>query len=453
MTPTETTVTIEKIVAGGLGLARLADGMVALLPFVLPGETVRLKVIRRHKSYLECLPEEIITASPHRTAPSCPVFGRCGGCDLQHASYPEQLQLKAAILREHLLQNQILSTDELLRAWEEPLPSPQPLGYRQRIRLQIDRSGRLGYHHRKSHEIESIDSCPLAQPELNEALKHLSHCEAAVRLFRLSSALELSVSPANKMVLPLLHYQRKPRPADRSLALEVQKNIPGIMGVLLTVEGHGLFGPFQTSTAEGTAPPPDEKILLSSVLSPGAGMPPLTMTFEPGGFCQVNTEQNENLVECLLKWAEIGDQDRVLDLFCGMGNFSLPLALKAREVIGMDQQRAAIRSAKRNAALAGIKNCRFESLSGAEGVASLDASQEHFQMVLLDPPRQGCLEIVPYLARFKAEKIIYISCDPATLARDLSSLQKTGYTVRRLRLVDMFPQTHHLETMVLLTRV
>ena len=142
----------------------------------------------------------------------------------------------------------------------------------------------------------------------------------------------------------------------------------------------------------------------------------------------------------------------MLDLHCGMGNFSLPLALLAKEVVGMDVQRAAIRSAKRNADRANITNCRFEKQTALDGAQALAARGESFDLILLDPPRQGCAEVIPYLSELKAKQLVYISCDPATLARDLDKLAAQGFSIKRLGLVDMFPQTHHMEVVTQLER-
>jgi 23S rRNA (uracil1939-C5)-methyltransferase len=176
------------------------------------------------------------------------------------------------------------------------------------------------------------------------------------------------------------------------------------------------------------------------------------MTIEPGGFCQVNGGQNENLIALVLEWAKVDAGHKVLDLFCGMGNFSLPIARHAASVVGMDLQRSAIRSAERNAKINGMVNCTFSQHAAREGAEHLVHGGEKFDLVLLDPPRQGCAEVIPLLTEFGAAQIIYISCDPATLCRDLLLLEQEGYAVEKMKMVDMFPQTHHLETIVSLRR-
>jgi 23S rRNA (uracil1939-C5)-methyltransferase len=192
--------------------------------------------------------------------------------------------------------------------------------------------------------------------------------------------------------------------------------------------------------------------MIRLTLPAGKGQEPVSLAVEPGGFYQVNQEQNEQLITLLLDWAAVGREQRVLDLFCGVGNFSLPLARKASQVTGMDLQGSAIRSAKRNASLNMLDNVDFTKMDAAAGARFLAGQGEHFDLLLLDPPRTGCREVLPQVAALAPETIIYISCDPATLARDLGDLLALGYGIKKMRLFDMFPQTSHLETMVLLSR-
>jgi 23S rRNA (uracil1939-C5)-methyltransferase len=178
----------------------------------------------------------------------------------------------------------------------------------------------------------------------------------------------------------------------------------------------------------------------------------LTLTWEAGGFCQVNLEQNNNLVKLVRQMTLNGPHQRILDLYCGYGNFSLSVAGLASEVLGIDGQNAAIRSAQRNAVLNGLHNCLFEKKQVPAAVNALLAEGKTFDTIILDPPRQGASEILSLLPKLGAAQIIYISCNPATLIRDLAPLLQAGYQVSRLVPVDMFPQTHHLESVTLLKR-
>jgi 23S rRNA (uracil1939-C5)-methyltransferase len=435
-------ITIEKIVAGGLGLGRLASGLVVMVPGTLPGERVRITEQRRRKGYLEAEAVEIVEPAAARVMPACPIFGRCGGCDLQHAAYPAQVALKTAVLREQLGRINLAGD-----VWQEPLAASAPFGYRQRIRLQVDEStGRFGFYRPRSHQVEPVTRCLLARPEINEIWRQLQAQETLPLLLAHCRSLEISVSPDDGGVALLFLLRRKPRPRELQLAREICGNFSGLLGCLFT-------GPdFEAMDPLGQQSGPPSFLSRFTLPASVTGSRPLTLTVEPGGFCQVNSSQNEQLVRTLLAWAALEPGERVLDLFCGMGNFSLPLALAAREVVGCDLQGAAIRAAKRNAEQAGLTNCRFLRQPAAAGAREMLTGGERFDLLLLDPPRQGCADLLSLLPELGARRLIYISCDPATLARDLVGLREQGFQLRRLQMVDMFPQTHHLETITLLER-
>lgn len=439
-------VTIDKLVIGGNGLARLADGMVVMVAGVLAGERVLLQPRRKRSGYCEADLIEVLDASPRRVQPPCPHFGVCGGCDLQHADPADQVAIKEAMLRDHLLRGGFFTSKSLAAIWRPPLPSPKMVHYRQRVRLQVggDFYPEFGFHRSRSHLLQPVASCLLAREELNRVLAGIADSQPMMHLLAQSSAFELLASPADGDLLLYLHFSRKPRPADLQAAENAVSEL-GVRALLFHVAGHGLFDPVGVKGK-------DESLLRFALPGMGREGEDLLLTVEPGGFCQVNPEQNCNLVRQMLVWAEEVPPQRVLDCHCGMGNFSLPMAMVAGEVVGCDLQGAAIRSARRNAALNGINNCRFEKQPAATMVADLVAAGETFDLILLDPPRQGCADLVKMLPQLDPATIIYISCDPATLHRDLADLSTAGYAARQLRMVDMFPQTAHMETITLLEK-
>ena len=440
--------TVEKVVAGGLGLGHSPDGMVVLVPGVLPGEQVRVRVRQRKKGFLNAELLEVETASPDRVTPLCSLYGRCGGCDFQHASYPAQLRLKQEILTQHLVRGRLAATwSEASAMLGEPMPSPRSLGYRLRLRLHVDQLGRMGFHRLHSHEVVAVGQCPIARAAINRVLATMGSSQSLADLLVYTRELEILLSPAEESCILLLDFSRKPRPADFALVRGVVQELAGVSEVLLRVEGHGLF------SGAGLAPQLPEHAMLRLSLPVGLDLAPVALTVEPGGFYQVNQEQNEQLVSQLLDWAKVSRKERVLDLFCGVGNFSLPMARLAGQVTGMDLQGSAIRSARRNASLNGLDNVIFSKMEAAAGACSLVTKGERFDLLLLDPPRGGCREVLPRVMALAPGTIIYISCDPATLTRDLGDLQGLGYGIEQIRLFDMFPQTSHLETMVLLKTV
>ena len=443
----KTTVTIDKLVIGGDGLGRLDDGMVVMVNGVLPGERVVVLPKRKRSGYIEADLVSVLDASPIRVSPPCPHFGICGGCDLQHAEVSQQAEIKAAILRDHLLRGALFNQESLAAVWREPLAAPRMFNYRQRIRLQVDGDflPEFGFHRHRSHQLEPVESCLLARNEINVVLAAVAGSQPMTQLLGQSGEFELLYSPADQDVILFLHFKRKPRPGDLKAAEAVVAEL-GVRALLFHVAGFGIFDPVGVDCR-------DEALLRFTLSGLGRSGEELGLTVEPGGFCQVNPEQNLNLIGQLLEWCQEKRIRRVLDCHCGMGNFSLPLAAIADEVVGCDMQGASIRSARRNAEANGIGNCRFEKMAAAQMVAELIESGETFDCILLDPPRMGCADIVPLLPRLNPERIIYISCDPATLHRDLAGLSDLGYRVRALRMVDMFPQTAHMESITLLEKI
>lgn len=441
------TITIDKVVAGGLGLARLASGLVVMVPFVLPGETVEVRVGKERKGYALASLLEVLCPSPERVEPLCPHFQACGGCHLQHGTYQAQLAIKESILRDLLWRYPITPAELADSLCEAILPGPGQFHYRQRIRLQVDDHGRLGFFGRRSHAVVEVDSCPLAKDELNQVLGRLGEIAPFRGLARQAVAVELLFSPMDGQVVVIVHLGRRPRPADQQAAFAIADSIALVQSVWLAGQGFAMKGPYGPTRDKGLGYGD-----VAIALPDGPGGRELVMRFEAGGFCQVNLEQNERLIRQMLDWAQVGPQDTVLDLFCGMGNFSLPLAQVARTVVGTDLQRSSIRGAQANAEANELRNCHFLRADATTAVHDLRRDQERFDLILLDPPRSGCREIIALLPELGAEKLIYISCDPATLVRDLRQLHGVGFALRKLRGVDMFPQTCHLETIALLVR-
>ncbi|NTV14806.1 MAG: class I SAM-dependent RNA methyltransferase [Desulfobulbaceae bacterium] len=444
------TVKIGKVVTGGKGLARSSSGLVLMVPLGLPGEEVVVRPQQRKKGYQEAELLQVLSAHPQRIAPPCRHFGHCGGCDLQHAAYPLQVEIKNTILQEQLLHGGVLSGEELAVVGS-PLFSPSQFGYRQRLRLQIDEAGRWGFFRSRSHELEVIEQCHLAGPEINSVLQKIPTSPALLRLLRNGRELEVIIGGDDGGVVLSLTMRRKPRPADLLAAALVGREVPEVRAIFLEYEGASRLGPFPAAGLSGDDGQPG-LVRLEFLPRPQWNVPAYTLTQEAGGFSQVNGEQNRQMIGQVLEWLAGRQVSRAVDLFCGMGNFSIPLALAGIAMTGADLQRSTIRSAQRNAAAAGLVNCKFIQAAAAQVAGDLVAAGERFDLVILDPPRRGCAEVVPFLAALHAPLVLYISCDPATLARDLRLLKAQGYQLERARMVDMFPQTAHLESMVLLRK-
>lgn len=428
-------VVIEKLVVGGVGLARLADGMVVLIPYVIPGEEVRFQVLKKKKTFQEGLLTEVLKPSPDRVTPPCSYFGRCGGCHFQHISVTRQDELKKDIFFDEFKRSGLQFAKDSI----DFLSSPLSLGYRQRIRLHVH-EGRIGFFQQQSHSLLAIDHCLLARDEINAVLGQLIDNHHWLQVADYVEEVEIHVNPDDGSCLLICRLNRKPRARDLTALQEMVVGIAGLSSVLVKTSDGALCASFPAEIC---------KISYRIHL---AGGEDVEIALEPGGFCQVNEGQNQQMVDQVMTWLRDEPRGRVLDLFCGVGNFSLPLAHLGFPVTGVDQQRSAIRCALQNSAQNHLP-CDFRRGAAQEGLAQMVRDGEVFNVVLLDPPRAGFKEGSPLLSRLQAEKIIYISCDQATLFRDLKAICASGYQIAAITLIDQFCQSYHLESMVLLTRI
>lgn len=436
---------INKVINGGYGLGRLDDGRAAMIRLALPGETVDVRIEREAKSLVEGVAVAIHAPHPRRVKPPCPYYGDCGGCDLQHGDYPCQLELKRAIITDLLQRHPEPAVRQAAAVLADPLPSPLAFGYRQRIRLQIDAQGRAGFRRFHRHEIVPVAGCLIARDDVNQTLAALRSHPACASLLQQTTELEIMADPDGGGTVCIFVLNRRPRPRDFAQAAALCKD-----SALM----HRIFfagGDFPLTPAAGHEPEIGHGL---SVTYPAeSGSPALTLGWEAGGFCQVNLEQNRRLIAAVVDLAAPGPDESVLDLFCGMGNFSIPLAGRCRRLLGIEGQGSAIRSARANARRADLDNAEFRQAPIHDACARLTAQgPPFFDCVIIDPPRQGAPGLARQLAALAGRRLVYISCDPATLCRDLGDLITSGFTVRRLQPVDMFPQTHHIETVALLEK-
>ena len=419
--PSQSEWQIEKLVPGGAGFLRLANGQGAFASGALPGERILVHEAEDHRAYLQARRWSLVEPSPDRVQPECPVQSRCGGCDLMTLRYPAQLQAKAELLRDALTRT---GRFELLPELSFRAAST-PLGYRSRIRLHVGSDGRLGFFASASRDLVEIPSCLVADPVLNEALLALRAISAR-HPGQLSafSELELRVAPAGpRLSLRLIPAGQRVESGSALIA--------------------ALAEAFSVSLAERTiAAEHDQRFPLPGgveLRAPGAA------------FTQVNWAVNQGLVQALLDGASERKVLSFCDLYCGAGNFSLPLFARGMTGLGIEASKVAIAAAKRAAADQRLATARFIAGDVREALAKLSRN-ESFDLVVLDPPRSGAREILPELIRRAPRHVAYCACDPVTLARDLRTLCDAGYTLERVTGFDMFPQTHHFETLAWLVR-
>ena len=433
------TINIEKIIAGGKGLARLASGQVVMVDGVLTNETVIIRETDRHSGYIEGEVVDILSPSSSRIKPQCPLYGECGGCDLQHGNYQEQLTIKTAIVSEAMARAGIKLGQETL---EKTVPCQQQWGYRQRLRLKLDSRGNPGFFKKKTNALIAVSSCPIAAKPINAALAELAASRCLAPLSQFCPEIELLQSPADQrisLVLLLRKKQEIPPPVLQAIA-----DCPSIH--TCSCKAGKYFS--------GLIPPPEEGQKRPKPLSQQVTVgdqADCTLSWSAGCFSQVNPAQNQQLIQLVCELAGNVQARTILDLYGGMGNFSIPLALCGGTVTGIEWNSESIKWAEINAEAAGI-TASFFAADVADSLRQLVNDRAQVDLIVLDPPRKGIAGAAALLPKLNPEKIIYISCDPATLARDLATISRKGYGLSKLIPVDMFPQTHHIESIALLEK-
>ncbi len=423
MAPAELTLDIESLSYGIFGVAR-TDGGVVLIPGVAPGDVVRARVVAEKKSYREAEVVEILSASPVRREAPCAHLPECGGCTWQHVTYSAQLEVKQAILRDTLIR---LGGFEASTVELRPIvPSPE-WAYRHRLTLRVDGEQRLGFYRHHSHRLVEVERCLIADEAVNRALalarEWLRGVSTAVRRLEIASTRRDGVVFVANAEGPFRH--------DESFHEKFLRAAPAVAGIVLFGKGwRRSFG----------------KPRVDLEIEPG-----LEIATE-GGFTQVNPEGNRRLVETVLDFAAPRADDRALDLYCGAGNLTLPLAGRVGSIVGVETDPHSAGDARQNADAAGLGNCRFLVQSAGAAASALAAEGERFSLVLLDPPRSGAPDVVDKLAALAPSRVVYVSCNPATLARDLRRLVDSGFELGPIQPIDLFPQTYHLEAVVRLDR-
>lgn len=436
----EAEVTIDRMCYGGAGFARV-DGKACFVPYAAPGDRARIRVVREKRSYLEAELLEVVVPSPHRVDPPCPFFGACGGCDWQHLAYAEQLRQKGEILAGNLSRIGKVAAELILPV----AGSPDRYGYRSRIQLKVSAGKgelRLGFFRTATHDVIDLGSvgCAISHPLINAAYAELRGLIPRLPGLEAIPQIDLAVGD-DGAALAVVHTSG-PDPARLVERLRAARGeLPSLSGLLVRSGARSLPEPVFGIDS------------LSYAIPAGlvAGSRGLTLSFSRGGFSQVNYRQNLELVRTALAWGAFTGSERVLDLFCGNGNISLPIARLAGQVTGIEGYAPSIADAKANAAANKVDNAAFLVSDAAKAVQRLARQGERFDVVVLDPPRGGA-DWAGDVALLEPGRIIYVSCDPATLSRDLARICQRGYRVTRCLPVDMFPQTYHLESVTELVR-
>jgi len=429
---------VEKLSHDGRGIAR-QDGKIRFVDGALPGEKVMAKVVSTRSKFDELRTLEVLEAAPDRQTPPCEFADICGGCSLQHMSSDAQIEFKENTLREQFAHFGGIEPEE----WVAPLRPESTLGYRRKARMGVRyvkarESVLVGFREKRNSFLTDIDRCVVLDPRIGERilpLRELLHgleayaripqvevaCgdDAAAMVFRNMD--DLSSGDREKLIafgqVHDLHIYLQPKGPD-------------------TV--HRIW---PESAGQG-----DER------LSYRLDAFDLTMKFHPMDFTQVNADINKVMVNRAVEWLDVQPGERVLDLFCGLGNFTLPLARKGGQVVGVEGDDSMVARGRENAELNGLANVSFHGADLHGDFTGQGWAKEGFDKILIDPPRSGAEEICKYLTAFGAKRIVYVSCNPATLVRDAGVMARNGYRLVRAGVMDMFPHTAHVESIALFER-
>ena len=445
------TLRIERLSSDGSGVAHSADGEAVFVPGTAPGDEARVRIVKDCGRYAFGILDELLTPSPDRIPVDCPVAGPCGGCSLRHLDYAAELRAK---------QESVLDAFRRIGGLEVPvldiLPSPEVDRYRNKVQFPVgvDKNGApcIGFYAGRTHRIVPCPDCKLQPGVLNEIGNALCafFAQQGIRPYDEQSGkglvrhIFLRRGAHSGQIMVCLVCTRAKLPHAEQLCTALREQFPAISTILLNVnakntnvilggENHILYGP---GYIEDTL----------------CGVP---VRLGPLSFYQVNTLAAERLYGVAAQYAQLTPDDALLDLYCGMGTIGLSMADQCRELIGVEIVPEAIESAKANAARMGkavAAKSRFFCADAGQAATQLAAEGLHPDIVMLDPPRKGCDEAtLSAVVRMAPRRVVYVSCNPATAARDAAWLEKNGYHAEKVQPVDLFPRTKHVETVVLLS--
>ena len=437
---------IEKMVYGGDGLARVEESAgkkrAVFVPFVLPDEEIEARITERGRSFSRGRAEKILQASAHRVEPKCPYFTRCGGCHYQHADYKHQLEIKTQILRETLLRTAKFD-------WQQEIPvhAGEPWNYRNRTRMKVQQRGEnfeMGYYRFASHDLLAVEECPISSPLINRVLAEIWKLGRAGKVPQEIAEIEFFANADDEAAMLELYLEGEWE-GEQLESFHGALEQSGATAIT-AFESHPIAAVKQKRGDKGGAQPfrPAKQ-----VWQRGAG----GLTYKTSGdeyhvragsFFQTNRHLTDELVQ-MVTADESGES--AFDLYAGVGLFALPLARKFKRVTAVEAGPASYADLRTNAAenVECYKNTTEEFLTSRR-IAKPD-------LVVVDPPRAGLGDkVTAALVKLAAERVTYVSCDPATLARDLQEMVGGGYKVKSVELIDLFPQTFHIETVVKLLR-
>jgi 23S rRNA (uracil1939-C5)-methyltransferase len=435
--------TIEKMIYGGEGLARLpADdrgpGKAVFVPFVLPGERVEATLREQKPGFARAQADEILEASPRRVSPRCPYFQNCGGCHYQHTGYEHQLEIKAAILKENLRRIAKLELETELTIH----PSP-PWNYRNRARFQVQGAPEfaLGYFKFNSHQLLPVQECPISSASINRAIGAIWHLGRAGKVPSRIREIEFFANADDTKLLAEVYCAAEIGNAAEQFATALKSVLDEVVGFVF----------FESRASKGESHGDPRRLAVSGAENLTYTTKLASYRVSAGAFFQVNRHLTDELVNVVAErdpHRTAGATGTALDLYAGVGLFSSVLNREFERVIAVESSPTSHADLLYNSP-ANVKAVRATTEQYLENAAG----KLRPQLVVVDPPRSGLGEkVVRNLVKLNAPRITYVSCDPATLSRDLARLLPAGYRVEKAHLVDLFPQTYHLESVFHLVR-
>jgi len=426
--------TITSLSHDGRGIATLSDGKTIFISGALPGETVTFKITNQHARYNEGEAVEILIASEDRTTPECAHVGVCGGCSMQHVTMPAQIQLKQKSLLEQLKHFGKVEPEAILA----PLTG-ESWGYRRKARLGVNflkQKGKIivGFREKSNNDLVQIDACPVLHPSVGRRLPEIRKLIVSLSQYKHIPQVEIAIGDD---ITALVFRHLTPLPDG---------DIAKLTEFALSNQMHIYLQPNPPATTYKLWPQ-DKTDLLSYSLP----LYQLEMLFHPLDFTQVNSEINPLMINQALQLLDLQSSDNILDLFCGLGNFTLPIARLAKHVVGIEGSQEMVDRAQHNAQHNHINNTEFHVANLAELPINRPVwMKKRYDKILLDPPRTGAKEIIAAFPKFSAKRIVYVSCNPATLARDAGELvHNQGYKLKQVGVINMFPHTSHVETIAM----
>ena len=433
-------VLIERLDHNGTGVGKYQNKPV-FIESTLPKEQVKAKLTETKGKFFKAQLTEVVVPSEQRIQPSCTHFKTCGGCDLQHLTFDQHLAYKQKKVIDLFSRNQLL----LALPWQKSITS-EPWQYRRKARIgvQYNKLGEpiIGFRQRSSNNLVSLKQCPIL---IKPAKNIFTHLKSVIKMLELPKSIghveviyTQFITLIIRQLVPLNEHDTE---LWTNLADQQQWQIYIDDGKKIKPLTHTTPLYYQLTDYSSNTQATD----LSSVLYNKS----LRIYFEPKDFIQVNHNVNESMIKQAIEWLALKEDDQVLDLFCGLGNFSLPIAQQVKNVIGVEGQQAMVDKAAFNAEMNNITNAQFFQSDLNNHWLEQTWADKQYTKALLDPARAGAFEAIEQLITLNITHVVYVSCDPATLAKDSQLLVSNGYTIEKIAIMDMFAQTKHIETMVL----